>query len=176
MTGLHETAFDVVVVGGGAAGCVLAARLVESGSRLVLLLEAGPDRRADLPNEIRNGWQITRRFDWGYTSEPDARGAGENVRRNKLLGGTSWVTRFTPRGSPADYDGWAARGNAGWGFDDVLPYFVRLETDAEFGDRPWHGDCGPMPSTDELSERLQGYDGRRLPAGGFDADESHHPR
>jgi choline dehydrogenase len=173
---LHETAFDVVVVGGGAAGCVLAARLVESGSRLVLLLEAGPDRRADLPNEIRNGWQITRRFDWGYTSEPDARGAGENVRRNKLLGGTSWVTRFTPRGSPADYDGWAARGNAGWGFDDVLPYFVRRETDAEFGDRPWHGDCGPMPSTDELSERLQGYDGRRLPAGGFDADESHHPR
>jgi len=98
--------FDVVVVGGGAAGCVVAARLAESSSRSVLLLEAGPDRRADLPSELRNGWTIEREpFDWGYVSEPLA-GRPRPVRRKKLLGGTSWLTRFTPRGSPADYDGW----------------------------------------------------------------------
>ena len=113
----------------------------------MLLLEAGPDRRDDTPDEIRNGWGVTRQFDWGYTSEPDRHGGVRNVWRNKLVGGTSWVTRFTPRGHPADYDGWVALGNVGWGFDDVLPYFTRLETDTDFGDRPWHGNQGPMPST-----------------------------
>ncbi len=137
--------FDVAIVGGGAAGCVVAARLAESGSRSVLLLEAGPDLRFDTPDEIRDGWQITRDFDWGYASEPNPRGNVQNVWRNKLLGGTSWVTRFAPRGSPADYDEWAALGNAGWGFEDLLPYFKRLEADADFGDQPWHGDRGPMP-------------------------------
>ena len=78
---------------------------------------------------------------------PGAGSVVQNVRRTKLLGGTSWLTRFTPRGHPADYDGWAARGNAGWSFDDVLPYFVRLETDLDFGDQPWHGDSGLIPST-----------------------------
>src|SRR5687768_9048197 len=107
-------AFDAVVVGAGAAGCVVAARLAESGSRSVLLLEAGPDLRAHVPHEIRDAWQITRDFDWGYTSEPNPRGNVQNVWRNKLIGGTSWVTRFAPRGSPADYDAWAALGNAGW--------------------------------------------------------------
>jgi choline dehydrogenase len=111
----------------------------------VLLLEAGPDRRADPPDEIRDGWRITRDFDWGYTSEPNPRGDTQNLWRNKLLGGTSWVTRFAPRGSSADYDEWAALGNVGWGFEDVLPYFRRLEADADFGDEPWHGDRGPMP-------------------------------
>lgn len=78
---------DVVVVGGGAAGCVVAARLAESESRSVLLLEAGPDRRADTPKEIRDGWSITRDFDWGFVSEPDARGAVQSLWRNKLVGG-----------------------------------------------------------------------------------------
>ena len=113
----------------------------------MLLLEAGPDRRTNLPDEIRDGWRITREFDWGYTSKPDAHGDVQNVRRAKLLGGTSWLTRFTPRGSPADYDDWAARGNPGWGFDQVLPYFIRMESDTDFGDQPWHGDGGPIPST-----------------------------
>jgi choline dehydrogenase len=144
----RSKAFDVVVVGGGAAGCVVAARLAERASQSVLLLEAGPDRRSDLPDDMRDGWTIrSDQFDWGYTSEPDAAGVEHNVRRTKLLGGTSWLTRFTPRGHPADYDAWAALGNTGWSFDDVLPYFVRLETDLDFGDQPWHGNRGPMPST-----------------------------
>jgi choline dehydrogenase-like flavoprotein len=63
-----------------------------------------------------------------------------------LLGRTSWLTRFTPRGSPADYDGWAAFGADGWAFDDVLPYFIRLEHDLDFGHEALHGDSGPVPS------------------------------
>jgi choline dehydrogenase len=132
-------------VGGGAAGCVVAARLSESASGSVLLLEAGPDLRSQLPDEFRDGWRLPREFDWGYTSEPDARGVAENLRRGKLLGGTSWVTRFALRGSPAEYDEWEALGNPGWSYDDVLPYLTRLEADADFGDQPWHGDRGPMP-------------------------------
>jgi choline dehydrogenase-like flavoprotein len=148
--------FDVVVVGGGAAGCVVAARLSETASRSVLLLEAGPDLRARVPDELRDGWNLSRAFDWGFVSEPDARGVVEDVRRVKLLGGTSWLTRFAVRGSAADFDEWAALGNPGWAFEDVLPYFNRLETDDEFGDEPWHGASGPIPVTRypelELSE------------------------
>jgi choline dehydrogenase-like flavoprotein len=78
-----------------------------------LLLEAGPDLRANLPDDLRDGWHLSQQFDWGYAAEPDARGVVEDLRRGKLLGGTSWVTRFGLRGSPADYDEWVALGNAG---------------------------------------------------------------
>jgi choline dehydrogenase len=139
--------FEVAVVGGGSAGCVVARRLAETTSGSVLHLEAGPDLRGDIPAALRDGWSIDEGFDWGYASEPDARGLADELRRGRLLGGTAWVTRFAPRGSPADYDEWAALGNPGWGFDDVLPYLTRLEADAEFGDQPWHGDSGPIPVT-----------------------------
>jgi choline dehydrogenase len=145
MPGPH--AFDVVVVGAGAAGCVVARRLAESGSRSVALLEAGPDLRTRPPEALHDGWRIPREPDWGYAAEPDARGVVESLRRGRLLGGTSWMTRFALRGAPADYDGWAALGNPGWGFEDVLPWFAGLEADADFGDRPWHGDSGPIPVT-----------------------------
>jgi choline dehydrogenase len=134
----------VLVVGGGAAGCVLAARLAEAGTT-VTLLEAGPDLGANVPERLRNGWEICRDFDWGYISEPDDRGEAQNLRRTRLLGGTSWMTRFAVRGSPADYEDWAARGNPGWAFEDVLHYLTRLEADADFGDLPFHGDSGPIP-------------------------------
>jgi choline dehydrogenase len=137
--------FDVVVVGGGAAGCVVAARVSQSTSRSVCLLEAGPDLRGALPDEFRDGWHMPQGYDWGYTSEPSEAGAVEKLRRLKLLGGTSFLTRFALRGSPADYDEWRDLGNDGWGFHDVLPYFIKLEADADFGDQPWHGKDGPIP-------------------------------
>ena len=146
---------DAAVVGGGAAGCVVAARLAERSSLSVLLLEAGPDRRADLPQELRDGWTIERElFDWGYRSEPPAGGEAAPLRRKRLLGGSSWLTRFTPRGSPADYNGWAALGLPAWTWEKVLPYFVGLESDVDFGDRPWHGDLGPIPSSRQLEHEL----------------------
>ena len=139
--------FDVVVVGGGAAGCVVASRLSEAGSRSVLLLEAGPDLRAPLPEKLRDGWHITGQFDWGYRSEPDELGAVQPLRRGKLLGGTAWYTRFALRGAAEGYDEWEALGNTGWGFDHVLPFLKGIESDLDFGHQPWHGDSGPIPVT-----------------------------
>ena len=148
---------DVVVVGGGAAGCVVAARLSEDPDCRVLLLEAGPDLRESPPDDVRVGWQPTRNFDWGYKSEPDELGVERALPRGRLLGGCSSTNAtFALRGSPADYDAWAARGNAGWSFEDVLPTFCNLEHDLDFGDRPWHGSSGPVPirryRADELTD------------------------
>jgi choline dehydrogenase len=139
--------FDVVVVGAGAAGCVVASRLAEGGDRSVLLLEAGPDPRPELPPQLVDGWHITRDFDWGYSSEPDGLGNVHKLRRHKLVGGTGWVTRYALRGAAAGFDEWRSRGNADWGFDDMLPWLKRLEQDLDFGDRPWHGNNGPIPIT-----------------------------
>ena len=149
--------FDIVIVGGGAAGCVLAARLSEDGSRDVALLEAGPDLRGAMPDDIRSGWRPARSFDWGYVAEPDEFGKARELPRGRLLGGCSSTNAaFALRGSPADYDSWAASGNPGWSFDDLLPYFIRLEDDLDFGDRAWHGNGGPIPihryRPDELTE------------------------
>jgi choline dehydrogenase len=169
--------FDVAVVGGGAAGAVVAARLSESGSRSVVLLEAGPDLRADLPEEIRDGWHMTRQFDWGYASEPDEFGAVQNLRRVKLLGGASSIARFALRGSPADYDEWEGLGNAGWGFKDVLPYLRKIEADLDFGDEPWHGSDGPIPVNRYLDLERTDVHGamiRALEESGFPTVEDHN--
>ena len=140
-------AFDIAVIGGGAAGCVVASRLARSVDRSVVLLEAGPDVRLRTPADWRDGWRLPSPPDWEFESEPDGEGATSRLRRGRLLGGTSWFSRFALRGAAADFDSWAARGNPGWSFADVLPAFRRLEADAEFGGDPWHGDRGPIPVT-----------------------------
>jgi choline dehydrogenase len=139
--------YDIAVVGGGAAGCVMAARLAESGIGAVILLEAGPDLRDATPPELLDAWHLARPPDWGFASEPANGEQSRPLRRGRLLGGTSWLTRFAMRCSPHDFDEWQARGNADWGFDQVLPALRRLESDRDFGDRPWHGRDGPIPIT-----------------------------
>ncbi len=147
---MQPEGFDVVIIGGGAAGCVLARRLSEASDRSVALLEAGPALR-DVPPAYADGWDNPMgpawATDWGFRSEPDAAGGTLPLRRGRLLGGTSWLTRFAVRGSAADFDAWANRGSPGWSFEDVLPTFRRLEADAEYGSRPHHGDRGPIPIT-----------------------------
>ena len=81
----EKAGYDVVVVGGGAAGCVVAARLSEDGARRVLLLEAGPDHRALMPADVRDGRRPTTRHDWGYVYEPDVAGVTRPLPRGKLL-------------------------------------------------------------------------------------------
>jgi choline dehydrogenase len=143
--------YDVIVVGAGAAGCVMAARLSEDPGRTVLLLEAGPDRTRAVPPALRDGWGLARgpdwTDDWGYRSEPVGTDEPAALRRGRLVGGTTWLTRFAVRGSPSDCDAWAARGLGGWSFDEVLPRFRQLERDLEFGPAPWHGEGGPVPIT-----------------------------
>jgi choline dehydrogenase len=139
---MAASAADFVIVGAGAAGSVLARRLADRTGASVLLLEAGPV--ADAAG-YGDGWRLGTPPDWGYTSEPRPDGATPRLRRGRLLGGTSWLTRFAVRGAAADFDAWAARGNPGWAFDDVLPSFRRLEADLEFGADPWHGAAGPVP-------------------------------
>lgn len=169
--------YDVIVVGGGAAGCVVAARFAADPARSVLLLEAGPDLRADPPELMHDGWRLYREHGWGFESQPDFRGLSEPLHRGRLLGGTSWVTRFAMRGSPADFDEWAALGNPGWAFDDVLPWFNLVETDLDFGDEPWHGRDGVLPITRHPEHAPTDYENAlraACAATGFDLVDDHN--
>jgi choline dehydrogenase len=144
--------FDYVIVGAGSAGCVLANRLSADGRHRVLLLEAGPEDRY-LWIHIPIGYGKTmfnKRYNWGYETDPDPNMKGRRLYwpRGKCLGGSSSINGLIyVRGQPEDYDAWRDAGNAGWGWNDVLPYFIRSEHNSR-GAFPGHGGDGPQWCSD----------------------------
>jgi len=144
--------FDYIVVGAGSAGCVLAARLSEDPATRVLLLEAGPpDRSFWIHLPIGYGktmWSPT--YNWCFHTDPDPNMNGRRIYwpRGKTLGGSSSINGLIYiRGQREDYDHWAALGNTGWGYDDLLPYFRRSEGNQR-GDSTFHGGSGPLKVSD----------------------------
>ncbi|RWN53360.1 GMC family oxidoreductase N-terminal domain-containing protein [Mesorhizobium sp.] len=144
--------YDFIIVGSGSAGSVVAERLSASGRFSVLVLEAGgSDRRFYVQMPLGYGKTF---FDpavnWNYKTEPDPGLAGnvDHWPRGRLLGGSSSINAMVwIRGAREDFDAWAAAGNPGWGFDDLLPVFKALE-DNQAGADQWRGVGGPLHITD----------------------------
>ena len=144
--------YDYIIIGAGSAGCVLANRLSASGRHSVLLLEAGPaDTSPWIHLPIGYGKTMFHPLlNWGFHTEPEPAMHKRRIYwpRGRVLGGSSAINGLIyVRGQPADYDGWATLGNRGWGWSDVLPYFIRSEANGRGADS-YHGADGPLAVSD----------------------------
>jgi 5-(hydroxymethyl)furfural/furfural oxidase len=152
--------YDYIIVGGGSAGSVLANRLSARSSNKVLVCEAGQDTpHGKVPPQILDSYPGTAyldpRFHWtelkvtteviSHNNPQENRPPLRKYEQARVLGGGSSINgQLANRGAPSDYDEWAARGAAGWNWDNVLPYFKKVERDMDF-EGPWHGNAGRIP-------------------------------
>lgn len=145
--------FDYIVVGSGSAGGQLAARLTESGQHQVLMLEGGASHKNDLMVSMPAGWgamTYSKKHSWGHMTEPERWAGGRRLMmpRGKVLGGSSSINGMIYiRGHRHDYADWVAAGAEGWGWNNLLPYFVRTEDQQRIRNK-YHGQGGPLHAAD----------------------------
>jgi choline dehydrogenase len=148
--------YDYIIVGAGSAGCVLANRLSEDPAVRVLLLEAGGrDRSLKIKIPAAFPQQFHTKLDWDFATEPEPHVDGRSlfVPRGKAIGGSSSMNAMLyVRGRPLDYDSWEAQGAPGWGYRDILPYFIKSEDNVR-GPSEYHGVGGPLRVSEQRSPR-----------------------
>jgi choline dehydrogenase len=152
MSERDENVFDYVIVGAGTAGCVLASRLSEDRASRVALVEAGPlDRHPFIHIPATVGAAIAQpKLNWRFMTAPQAHLNGRSIPipRGHVVGGSGSINGMVYfRGHSTDFDDWAAAGNPGWSYRDVLPYFLRSENNDAYPSSPYHGQGGPMNVT-----------------------------